>query len=53
MGHGGGGVFSISGSACGIGRLANEAISSGVGRVSDSSCGFCAAEGALAEGAAA
>lgn len=30
IGHGGGGVFSISGSACGIFRFANEAINSGV-----------------------
>lgn len=37
MGQGGGGVFSMIGSAWGMGRLEKEAISSGVGRDSGSS----------------
>ena len=37
IGHGGGGVPSISGSARGIGRWAKEAISSGVGSTTGSS----------------
>lgn len=38
IGHGGGGVFSIRGSACGIGKLAKERISSGVDSGLLSSC---------------
>jgi hypothetical protein len=54
IGHGGGGVFSIRGSACGIGKLAKERINSGVDNGSSFSSSFGAVGTSLtvlAEGA--